>query len=225
MLVTLRIKRFINSLKKDEVFTSRDLVKFGSRAAVDQVVYRLVKSGVITRIIRGVFMRTEFAMRTPSVEELARIKAESFARNITTHAGVVAKKMGLLLEENDDERLVFAIDSHSTSFRVGDKVVHFRFVCPRKRVLAGKQPGDLIRALWHRKEDNCKREVVAKAICAMMPYERSLLPTYSALMPSWLNDQIGNLRKWPVPLSIFAKEPSTDFSPIGHWFGPMKDTS
>src|SRR5262245_29719176 len=94
MSTLAKIRDYIQQLPRDSLFTSRDLVCFGTRPSVDNAVYNLVKAKEIIRVARGMFHRPE--RRKPvSVLEAAKAKAQSFGREIITHALDIACKMRL----------------------------------------------------------------------------------------------------------------------------------
>jgi hypothetical protein len=53
MSTTLRIRQFIANLPQALIFSTRDLLNFGTRAAVDQCLCRLVRKGNIRRLAWG----------------------------------------------------------------------------------------------------------------------------------------------------------------------------
>ncbi len=69
------IRRHIFQLPAGQLFATRHLLAYGSRAAVDQALYRLVRSGVIVRLARGVFVRQEAGAGLPSALQVAAVKA------------------------------------------------------------------------------------------------------------------------------------------------------
>src|SRR6202047_4993985 len=60
MMTTVQaIRNRISEIGVGEPFTSTQLKALGTRASVDQTLSRLVKQGEITRISRGVFVRSK----------------------------------------------------------------------------------------------------------------------------------------------------------------------
>jgi hypothetical protein len=51
------IRTYIENYELGEPFTPAALLRFGTRKAVDQELARLVKTGMLTRPARGVYMR------------------------------------------------------------------------------------------------------------------------------------------------------------------------
>lgn len=57
MSVAQQIKHKIQSFEKGVVFSSRDFLELGNRAAIDKSLSRMVKKGEIERVARGLFFR------------------------------------------------------------------------------------------------------------------------------------------------------------------------
>jgi hypothetical protein len=79
-MATAAILSHIMQLRADSIFTTREVLQYGRRSAVDQCLYLLVKKNMIRRLASGVFIRDPHA--NPSVEEIARIKAAAFGLEI-----------------------------------------------------------------------------------------------------------------------------------------------
>lgn len=192
-----RIVSFINSLPAGRLFTTRDLVRFGPRTAVDQTVFRLVRSGFITRIARGIFVRTDDEIRVYSIEEIARVKAESFGRALSTHPGSTARELDLQRQTNKSE-IVFAMNSHSSSFKVGGVVVCLKLVCQRRFRLALSKFGRTLSALWYQARTFCTSEIVERSLSNFSDYEKCQHVSLSDSIPAWLNDMLGAVLKWKM---------------------------
>jgi hypothetical protein len=123
---------FVYRLNDGDVFTTRDVLGFGSRAAVDNALKRFVARGLITRLARGVFMRSFGTTRKISIEEIARVKAAAFKKSVAqTDAAAevcfdVASSQGLLLRKADVRGTKVAVGGRSSSFMVAGKRVHLR---------------------------------------------------------------------------------------------------
>jgi len=97
---THRIKRHLAKLPNGSIFPTRLFLPHGYRAAVDRCLARLVTQGRIVRVTRGVFMKTipEQNLPLPSIEEVARIKARAFGREIFVHGATAAIRCGFHLK-------------------------------------------------------------------------------------------------------------------------------
>lgn len=141
------IKRHIFRLPRGKIFTTREMLPYGTRSAIDQAMCKLVKQEVIVRLARGVFVREGSDLARISMIDIARAKAESFGRKIAPFAGNLAARLGFTTCREDEP--VFATNGSSSSFRCGDRTVHFRKTCPRKMLLSESETGQLLSALWH----------------------------------------------------------------------------
>jgi hypothetical protein len=174
------IRRHIFSLPADQPFTTRDCLIYGVRAAVDQTLYRLVKKGTIRRLARGIFVRDE--RKYFSVFEIASIKAEAFGRKILKHDGAAA---------------LFIINSRSTSFRSGGKVIALQERSQRKMRLGDGKVGQAMQALWQIGEGEVNRSVIQRATDHFRSTDRVEVTTSIRWLPAWLSDFFIKPDHWP----------------------------
>jgi hypothetical protein len=202
MSATAFIRKYVFNLPEGKIFTTRDCVKYGFRAAVDEALYRLVKGGIIRRLCRGVFVRDTSGQLVFSDYEIAKVKAESFGRKLAHHADNLAVEM--LRTSKSLAAPTFAINNRSTSFRYGEKVIHLRETCERKMILEDDKPGRALRVLWQvgRDEQQISRDLVAKVIGAFAKGEREGLMLHAKWIPGWLNDSFKYLRRWETAEAV-----------------------
>ena len=113
------IHEHIMRLPPTKIFTTRELLPYGTRAAVDQTLYRMVKSGFLTRLALGVFIRDP--SKNPTLEEIAVAKLTAYGKRLVTYAENTLSNLKICsapspkqnIEKNDS---TYAIDSHSSSF-------------------------------------------------------------------------------------------------------------
>ncbi|MBY0547278.1 MAG: hypothetical protein K2W95_08280, partial [Candidatus Obscuribacterales bacterium] len=55
--VTAAIRRFLTTIVEGAIFSTRDLLSLGSRAAIDSALSRMVASGIIVRLASGLFLK------------------------------------------------------------------------------------------------------------------------------------------------------------------------
>ena len=180
------IRRYIFALEKGRLFTTRECLKFGKRATVDQALCRLVRANLIVRLARGVFMRDDWEVRRPTVFEVARVKSLAFGKNIAMHGADLARDLGLAASGNSQP--TFAVDKRSSSFRFGDTTVHLREASMRKMHAGDTMAGSIIRALWHIGRIGCTAETIMRASARIGRIEREELSLSVRWMPSWMGD-------------------------------------
>ncbi len=184
MYTAVLIRRHINQLKNDKPFSIRDFLNYGSRNAVDQVFYRLVKSGQIIRIARGIFIKDTSPM--PSVLEVALTKAAAFCKSLVTHGSQAAQQLRLSTNIGPQREAIYACSGSSSSFRFGNIRIRFIAASPRKICLGDELSGLAIRALWYLRKPNCSSQLVCDALAQFNRHDRQALRQKIKIMPSWL---------------------------------------
>jgi len=184
MWTSAQIRRHICILARDALFTTRDFLSYGSRAAVDQALYRLVKQGEIVRLARGVFRKGDCKVSMPTAVQVARAKAQAFARNVFSHGFDAAYRFGLRKEGNKEP--TFCTTGRSSTFMYGDTRIHFKGTSSRKVCLGNEQLALAIRALWQGGKASCNRLALSKVCQLLGRYELRTMAKSAAQMPGWL---------------------------------------
>jgi Family of unknown function (DUF6088) len=186
MWTTLRIRQFIFNLPEEVIFSTRDLLNFGTRAAVDQCLCRLVKRGDIRRLAWGLFMRNDFQVPLPSAFVVATEKAKAFGRQILTDGAEAAKLLGLMATCN--QQIAYATNGRSSSFKYDDVRIYFRGVSARKVSLGDSPVGLAIRAAWNVGKEVCQFKDIEKAITNLNLPEHQQFEQSRHLMPFWMTN-------------------------------------
>lgn len=80
------IRKHLSLLKPGEIFTTRDLLSYGRRSAVDKTLCLMVQAGYLTRLAFGVFVITHTSKPFYTVAEIVQRKALAFGKTLYTHA-------------------------------------------------------------------------------------------------------------------------------------------
>lgn len=176
------IRRHINNLAGDKPFSIRDFLIYGDRNTVDQVFHRLLIEGRIIRVARGVYIKD--TSRHPSLAEIIEVKVASFGRIIATHGSQAGQK----LSGKEQDKLVFATNGATTSFRVGNRIVRLIRTSARKMQLKDSPGGLIIRALWHSGKKACAPETAAPMVQLLGRDGMRMLRLSAAIMPQWMRD-------------------------------------
>jgi hypothetical protein len=184
MFTTARIVQAINRLELGQLLTTRQLLGMGSRAAIDQALHRLVKSGFVIRVTRGVFMKRNSP--TPTVWEVACAKATAFSRQIYQHGADAAKALGFIEEGNQSP--TFACSGSSSSFRFDESVIRLKGTSPRKLHNGDSLSGRVIRAMWHLGKDRCTSGLIAHTY-SIWSDAIAEIQSSASVLPHWMNNQ------------------------------------
>lgn len=79
------IRKHLSLLKPGEIFTTRDLLSYGRRSAVDKTLVLMVQSGYLTRLAFGVFVITHTSKPFYTVAEIVERKALAFGKVLYIH--------------------------------------------------------------------------------------------------------------------------------------------
>ncbi|MCW5821801.1 MAG: hypothetical protein KIT34_03305 [Cyanobacteria bacterium TGS_CYA1] len=202
--VTKMIRRHLRTLEIDEPFTTRDLLNYGNRSAIDDCIYRLIQEGTLHRITRGVFVKRRDNGSHPvfTQREVAEIKAGSFGRKLQTHpfkkAKEIAIRLGLIrpgqkwIGECEKLETTYEISGPSSSFMYLGKRIYFKKTTRRKIQLGDSRAGLVMRAIWYNGFWNRFAvwgfDAQRKAYQGLYGRDRDEIHQSSRLMPAWLSD-------------------------------------
>ena len=158
MSVIQRIRRFVALLERDQLFTSRDLLRFGSRSSIDNTIYLLIRSGMIIRLARGVFTKSESKARRVKAIEIAKAKAKAYKKRLATCGRNACVKTGLM--NRSHARREFYTDGCTSSFGSVRGRITLRRSSIRKLVLGSTKSGSTLLGLWSLKYDKDRKSVV-----------------------------------------------------------------
>src|SRR5579862_7098090 len=121
------------------VFTPDEFLSHGTRAAVDQALSRMVRSGEIRRLGRGIYDYPKISSRlgplTPAPEAIAEALARREGAHLQTSGARAANALGLTTQVPG--RLTFLTDGTPRSRRVGNHTIELNHAAPRKLRGAG----------------------------------------------------------------------------------------
>lgn len=186
--ITDRVRQHIDELPLGTVFTSAQLTAIGPRAAIDQALARLVKSGRIMRIARGVFVRPKenrfVGSVPPQAVDVAQAIAQTQGAVIEVQGAEAARYFGLTTQV--PVKPVFSTTGPSRRIRMGNLELIFQHKRPRKLALAGRPAGRALAALWYLGKGNVTPEVIETIRRKLPPAEFDALFGAISIMPAWM---------------------------------------
>jgi hypothetical protein len=148
MSIQDRIHNRIKRKGRGTVFTPKDFLDLGSRAAVDQSLSRLTKGGVIRRLDRGVYdfpkQHPRLGMLSPSSDAVAQAVAGG---RVQPSGARAANSLGLSTQV--PARTVYYTDGLQRQVRVGRGRIEVRRPSPKNVLAAGTDAGRVYQALRH----------------------------------------------------------------------------
>ncbi|WP_446831179.1 DUF6088 family protein [Candidatus Foliamicus sp.] len=166
------------------------LLHLGKRAAVDQALSRLARSGYLLRIFKGVYMRaveTRFGVRGPRIDKAIAALSALWGETIVPCGGAAANRLGLTAQ--NPVRMVYLTSGPSRRLHFGSNTVELRHAPRWQLVAPHRKAGNLIRALaWLGPAE------VKDGLEAVMPTlsaeELSEFSAARALMPNWMAEPV-----------------------------------
>ena len=185
-----RIMEHAEALPEAAPLCPAALLDLGSRAAVDQALWRLARSGRLMRICQGVYMcpiETRFGRRAPSVGKALAALSALWGETIVPCGGAAANRLGLTTQ--NPVRAVYLTSGPKRRLYFGMSIVELRHA-PRWQLAAPhSRAGEVIRALaW------LGREEIEDSLEAVLPTlsdpERDELAAARAVMPIWMAEPV-----------------------------------
>ena len=184
------IRGYIEELPAGEPFTTADLMRLGTRAAVDQNLTRLVRNGSIERIARGVFVRpviNEYVGKvSPEPTKIAEAVARSSGSVIKVHGAEAARRFQLSTQT--PMQPVYWTSGPNREIQVGKTRIRLRHAGAKKLALAGTPAGTALAALWYLGKEQVTPAVIEQIKSRLPEGEFEALRLETRSMPAWMSD-------------------------------------
>ena len=174
------------------VCTPKDFLDFGTREAIDQALYRLVKAGEMRRVGRGLYRMTGIG----EVQKSAAVDLDSAVAALARRYGVRMMPDGMFaanqlgLTSAVPAEAIYVTDGHSRTLKIDGRTVQFRHAGPQVMWWAGRPAGPVVQALrWLGRDAATDDQVISEL-------QRRL----SAEVKSDLVQNIRSLPGWVIPL-------------------------
>jgi hypothetical protein len=155
------------------VFSSADFLSVGTRAAVDQALFRMMSAGIIVRVARGLYVTAG-----------QRVDAQTIAQAMAQKTG---EQVGLAPAGGTNNLLVVPTSGLSRTVTAAGHTVQFRRMSQRKVQLAASPKGRVLLELWTRGMQNLTTLDIQRATDDWAAGE---MDSYAALVPAWLRTVI-----------------------------------
>ena len=169
------------------------LLHLGNRDAVDQALSRLARSGRLSRVCQGVYVRpveTRFGPRPPSVDKVIESLTALWGETIVPCGGAAANALGLTTQV--PVRPVYLTSGPNRKLKLGEGTVHLRHAPRWQLVAPHRAAGDAVRALaWlgpQEVEDSLS--MIGRKLSAE---DLDELAAARAMMPAWIAEPVSSM--------------------------------
>ncbi|MBU4460198.1 MAG: hypothetical protein KJ579_06495 [Verrucomicrobia bacterium] len=184
-----RIWRRVRKAGHDTVFYAAQFLDMDTRTAVDKALSRLVASGVLRRLARGLYYQPRqhpvLGEILPPVEAVAQALAARDRVRLQPFGGHAANL--LRLSDQVPARVVFLTDGKPRKIRYGRQVIELRRASPRMMAAAGRMTGLVIAGLRFVGKANITPERVVHLRKLLSKEDRRRLREDLALAPAWMH--------------------------------------
>ena len=184
-----RIRRRVQKAEPDTVFHAGQFLDVDTRTAVDKALSRLVASGFLKRLARGLYYEPKthpvLGELLPPVESVAKALTDRDHVKLQPFGGYAANL--LRLSEQVPARVIFLTDGKSRKIHYGNQTIELRQVSPRMMAAAGRMTGLVIAGLRYVGKANITPERVAHLRKLLSPDDRRQLLADITLAPAWMH--------------------------------------
>jgi len=184
--VANKILRRIRGKGRGSVFTPKDFLDLGSRAAVDQTLSRLTKDGTIRRISRGLYdypcISKRLGQLSPSPDAVAQAVARSTGHSVYVSGARAANALGLSMQV--PARPVYLTDGPSRQMQIGPQTIYLRHT--RRFTAAGSTSKPVLHALSHLGKARVDDGVVGKLARSLSQQDKNALLRDSKYASAWM---------------------------------------
>ena len=195
MAVATHILRRVRGQGRGVVFTAQDFLDLGSRAAVDQALARLARSGRVRRVDRGVYdlprSHPKVGAMWPSADAVAQAVAKQTDSHLQVSGAAAANALGLSTQV--PAQVEYLTDGPSRNVHVGKLVVHLKHAGRVDMLLPKTRAGMTIVALKHLGRDTATAGVLQRIAASLNDTDRKQLRGVRAQLPGWLGSAVDQL--------------------------------
>ena len=176
--------------KKGWVFAPTHFLDLGNRAGIDQALSRLVRSGDIRRLTRGLYdyprKHQAFGDVPPGVDRIAAALAEKDNLKIQPSGAYAANLLGL--SDQVPARVVFLTDGSSRMVQIGNWNIKLKKTTPKNMATAGRVSGLVIQALRYMKQENIDDMIINKLKRRLSVEDKKQLVSDLRYAPAWIGE-------------------------------------
>lgn len=184
-----RIRKRVQKAGPDTVFHAGQFLDVDTRTAVDKALSRLVASGFLRRLARGLYYQPKthpvLGDILPPVEAVAKALADRDHVKLQPFGGYAANL--LRLSEQVPARVVFLTDGKSRKIHYGNQTIELRQASPRMMAAAGRMTGLVVAALRYVGKANITPDRVVHLCKLLSSEDRRQLLEDITLAPAWMH--------------------------------------
>ncbi len=187
-----RIMNRVRAKGRGWVFTPKDFIDFGTRGAIDVSLSRLVQSGDIRRIGRGLYdypvLHDKLGALTPNAHSIAKALSSQSGDKLAPSGAEAANRLGL--SSQVPGKVSYATTGRSKTAKAAGRSFQLRH--SRAPVLdkAPDSVNAVLQALGHIGRDNLDDDKIRRFAARLNDRDMHALNRARAQMPGWMGDAV-----------------------------------
>lgn len=171
-------------------FSANDLTDLGTRAAVDQALSRLARSGKLHRLGRGLYMYPRPSSltgmtRLPTAQAIAKAIARKHGHRILPSRPYASNLLGLSTQV--PAKNIFMTDGRSRTVRVGQDTIYFHHVEPSTLAASGRVAPLVFQAMRDIGRQRVSDRDVARLRRLLPAEDKKALLKNRRFAPAWMH--------------------------------------
>lgn len=193
MAIQDQILNRIRTQGRGKVFTPKDFLDLASRDAADQSLSRLVKSGDIARLARGLYHYPEMNERlgiplAPDPDEIAEALGRQTGSRVVPSAAVAANRLGLSTQV--PAKPVYLTDGRTRKVQIGKTLIQLRHAAPKELPAGNRTSAMVFQALRHLGHDAVDERVILRLRRALSTQQREELLRDARYTTDWISSVV-----------------------------------
>lgn len=181
------------ALPEGTPLAAKEFLHLGNRAAIDQVLSRLVKRGNLLRAGRGIYVlpvKSRFGAHAPSTSKMVDGIAAQRGEIIVPHGAVAANAFGLTTQV--PVKAIYLTSGRSRRLKVGAQQVELRHAPMWQLMFSDRRAGEILRVLaWLGPQKAAK--ALRKLRSKLTLSELNEIASARARLPTWMAQEVSTL--------------------------------
>lgn len=193
--VAEKISNRIKRMRKGQPFASSLFLNAGPRASVDKALSRLVQSGMLERVVRGVYMRPKeskiLGRLAPSPIQVVEVIARARNEKLQIHGAEAVRRLGISTQMQTQP--VYYTNKSTRVIRVGKAVVRLQHAPDEHLQHAGTRVGVVLTALFYLGKDEASVILIRRVLKSLSLEEFKTLQ--ASKKPEWMRSALEQAAK------------------------------
>jgi hypothetical protein len=189
--VESKICKIIKKNGRGQAYTNKDFLDYGSRAAIDQALSRLVAKGALRRLRPGLYDFPRINKKlggelSPLIEEAAKAIARKNNIRILSSGSLAANNLGLSTQV--PAKIVFLTDGRNRKIKIGNQILIFKHASPKTMLIHGTKSESILQALRYIGKKYVDKEVIRKLKNQLSKQDKKWLLQDARHASGWIRD-------------------------------------